>query len=1503
MDLGTLVATIQIKDQDFERVLRQAAQNAQRTERTLQQSLGGVEMDADASGFEQAMKDAPKAAKDSSRQITSALSQISSTLDKQTGAVTESTRAWAANKIGADQLRAMEQMGVSTREYVDAVVGAPGALDRMRSALAGNGDALERLDQLTRQVSQAQADFQARARAIGSNIGSGIAGGIERGVQDADVDGALRRATDDVDGSAAGAGIGGDISSGMLETFGGSDFGGILGDMVERSRSAGEESGGKMSGFIMGGMAGLGMAAAKVFWEAWDQYSATVAVTGLNKAALGLDMSTAKESGQAAADLYGKGWGEGIEETGAAVRAVMTQTGITGRDEVQKYARQAMAISATTGEEVDRIARGAAQLFRNGLVGSYQEGFDLIAKASQGSVDAAHDMIDTIEEYSPIFAQLGVDGPTAMGLINQAILAGARNGDVAADAVKEYYLKIQSGAPEVRQAFSDIGLDFDAMKDTILRGGPDAVSATAVVWQELAKVEDPAKRSADAVAIFGTKGEDMARTVNSMDLSAARQQFTDTSGTADQMATDIEQSGNRIDLAWRGVTSAAAVYFEQMGSQADVTAGKLAESALAGESWLSQIGLSAQAAAQSFGINIQGMLDKIGELRDSFNEAMTEIFGAIEDKVQGLPEAQQSALIAAVSGQVFADGGRVGRDGRISGPGGPRDDLVVGFDDRGNPLRVSDEEQIMNGPAVRRWGAVLDAMNAGRFADGGRVGGAARSAAGVGSAPDPWQAIAGTVTDAWEQKIRPALDAFTAASQGVGEEQTSLQDVVVPSWEAVAKAVQDAQQDIIQPTYDTLNRQTRDVGSEQQALQGVVASAWQDIQDVHAGSLAAITDQAYTPMSKWMARLGVEQQALTGTTDTAWKTIQGSHTSVYAALDGSVYSPMSTWLGTLGAAQQTLSSATDIAWGSIGSKIKSTYDAQIVPAWTGVQDFASGTGSFFDGINSGVGNATDKIIGDLKEITSAIDEFFGMVDTRSGGGGGASGSLSVNAPGFARGGILPGVDTGKDDQIIAARSGEAVMVPQFARAVGGPAGVDRLNRMAEAGQLQGFARGGVVGDKISHPLESIVTEGAQKAIEAGIDKLFSSVGGYVSNGNWGPATDGSSLAANTQAARDFIVKTWGITNIGGVYGGSVPGSDHPIGKALDVMIANYLSAAGIAQGTSVADWFVGHPNAFGTKYVIWRDRINQGGSWAPYQHPSGSNDTLQHRDHVHLSFLTGGGQFNGQPVGDTADGGSWLDRQKARIKAGAPSATPAPVEGGAFPPMVERWRPLGLDVLGQVGNYKALTLVQHIDRMLNQIASESAGDPDAINNYDINAQRGDPSIGLLQVIGSTFRNALSGTPFEYLIPRGQRDPRASMTSSTLYSLNRYGSLEKAWRGVAYKDGGMVPGPRSWGVDSVPGMLTPGEGVLTEPQVDAYQRVGEHLASSGTGLGAPIDYTKLGQAVAGALPTTNLSPASIRQALSGLRMEMTDNGGISFTVQMQNVVRTAFRDRERAMRRW
>lgn len=144
--------------------------------------------------------------------------------------------------------------------------------------------------------------------------------------------------------------------------------------------------------------------------------------------------------------------------------------------------------------------------------------------------------------------------------------------------------------------------------------------------------------------------------------------------------------------------------------------------------------------------------------------------------------------------------------------------------------------------------------------------------------------------------------------------------------------------------------------------------------------------------------------------------------------------------------------------------------------------------------------------------------------------------------------------------------------------------------------------------------------GLRNAI-VGSANSFAGVPAAYNGGNYGPANY-SGLAGNAAAARDYVQRTFpGVSSIGGFGGGSVSGSDHPRGKAIDIMISNYRSNQGITNGTNIANWFIQNPRAFGVKYIIWRDRIWQNGVWKPYGHPTMHNDTGQHRDHVHVSFL------------------------------------------------------------------------------------------------------------------------------------------------------------------------------------------------------------------------------------------------------------------------------------------
>lgn len=213
-----------------------------------------------------------------------------------------------------------------------------------------------------------------------------------------------------------------------------------------------------------------------------------------------------------------------------------------------------------------------------------------------------------------------------------------------------------------------------------------------------------------------------------------------------------------------------------------------------------------------------------------------------------------------------------------------------------------------------------------------------------------------------------------------------------------------------------------------------------------------------------------------------------------------------------------------------------------------------------------------------------------------------------------------------------------------------------------------------------------------------------------------------------------------------------PGDPYSHGKRNAIDIALPGVTGGSSKYTEAANYAF---DKFASKigYVITngkvRDRSGQSGTgihndWRPW--PDGD-----HYDHVHLNGVKD--PQNTQISGDSV-GGSGVDR----------------------------WRGIATQALRMTGQYSA----SNLNALLNQMRTESNGNPNAINNWDINAKNGTPSKGLLQVIDPTFR--------QYAMPGHNSniyDPLSNILASIRYALSRYGSLGAAYRGVGYANGGII----------------------------------------------------------------------------------------------------------------
>jgi hypothetical protein len=105
------------------------------------------------------------------------------------------------------------------------------------------------------------------------------------------------------------------------------------------------------------------------------------------------------------------------------------------------------------------------------------------------------------------------------------------------------------------------------------------------------------------------------------------------------------------------------------------------------------------------------------------------------------------------------------------------------------------------------------------------------------------------------------------------------------------------------------------------------------------------------------------------------------------------------------------------------------------------------------------------------------------------------------------------------------------------------------------------------------------------------------------------------------AARSISETFPEIRDIGGCRPDSLPW--HPNGLAIDVMIPNPESAAGIELGNEIVAYVLANKDRFGMQDAIWR---------GVYYTPNGSQPSrLGHYDHVHVT-TTGGGYPTGHEV-------------------------------------------------------------------------------------------------------------------------------------------------------------------------------------------------------------------------------------------------------------------------------
>lgn len=343
-------------------------------------------------------------------------------------------------------------------------------------------------------------------------------------------------------------------------------------------------------------------------------------------AQLGLDPEEAERLGGIAGDLYANAYGESLGEMQDIVRGVVAGVNEELSDvELSNLSAQVADVATAFDQDFNSVIKTAQGLVNNGLVPDFESALDVITKGFQTiGPQGADEFLDTLNEYSDAFEQLGIDGPTAIALIEKGLENGAFSVDKIGDAFKEFSLRAIEDSENVSAAYADLGLNADEFRQKLAEGGPAAKDAMSQVVQALASVEDPIERNRLGVEFFGTQWEDLGESVV-LGLDPAKAAVEDLSQVTENMGNTLNDN---LMVKWET--------FKRQGlmAMAEIMVNNVIPAVEKGVEWITK--LADVFRNEGFEAGIRMLADEAGKLAGALKDKLGEAVPVVVEKLKEL---------------------------------------------------------------------------------------------------------------------------------------------------------------------------------------------------------------------------------------------------------------------------------------------------------------------------------------------------------------------------------------------------------------------------------------------------------------------------------------------------------------------------------------------------------------------------------------------------------------------------------------------------------------------------------------------------------------------------------------------------------------------------------------------------------------------------------------------------------------------------------------------------
>ncbi|ADX31947.1 tail length tape measure protein [Tsukamurella phage TPA2] len=331
------------------------------------------------------------------------------------------------------------------------------------------------------------------------------------------------------------------------------------------------------------------------------------------------------------------------------------------------------------------------------------------------------------------------------------------------------------------------------------------------------------------------------------------------------------------------------------------------------------------------------------------------------------------------------------------------------------------------------------------------------------------------------------------------------------------------------------------------------------------------------------------------------------------------------------------------AWNGIGEIIRSVWEGVIQPAWTALKDGLKSVGDFFSSVVDGIG----KVWGNLKNLLAKPINF--MIGTVYNNGIRKAWNTVAKflpdvkeapelglIPEYHRGGTIKG-PRGRDNVLMWGEHGEHMLTTADVAAMGGH---DSIYAMRAALQS---------GAPFSYDGSTLHTDASGQRTTPTFK------GGLPGHFRGGEIADFGGLRPVSQAYRAWLMKAFGIADIGG-YRAPDGYNEHSSGLALDVMVG-----ANRALGDAVTGYTLGIANLLDLQWVIWKQAMHYPGGRVEGMADRGS-PTQNHMDHPHI-LLGPGAQIGGYPAVNDVKWDPAMLSQVSPAGGGAPKEVTTPEQG------------------------------------------------------------------------------------------------------------------------------------------------------------------------------------------------------------------------------------------------